>query len=59
MGKFKLPAIPTTTQKAIRFPNSTIEKVEKAIAGTKYSFSSFVVAATNHALDELESESIK
>lgn len=56
MGKFKLPAIPSSTQKAIRFPNSTIERVEKAITGTKYTFSSFVVAATNHALDDLEED---
>lgn len=54
MSKFKLPAIPSSTQKAIRFPNTTIERVEKVITGTKYTFSSFVVAATNHALDELE-----
>jgi hypothetical protein len=53
MSKFKLPVIPSSTQKAIRFPNSTIERVEKAITGTKYSFSAFVVAATNHALDDL------
>lgn len=54
MSKFKLPVIPSSTQKAIRFPNSTIERVEKAITGTKYSFSAFVIAATNHALDDLE-----
>ena len=59
MSRFKLPVIPSSTQKAIRFPNSTIERVEKVITGTKYSFSAFVVAATNHALDDLEDYSIK
>lgn len=59
MGTFKLPTIPSTTQKSIRFPDETIERVEKAIAGTKYSFSAFVVAATNNALDEFEKDLIK
>ena len=53
MSRFKLPVIPSSTQKAIRFLNSTVEKIEKVIAGTKYSFSTFVVAAINHALDDL------
>lgn len=56
MGKFKLPAIPSSTQKAIRFPNATVDRVEKVITGTQYTFSSFVVAATNHALDDLEED---
>lgn len=46
MSRFKLPVIPSSIQKAIRFPNSTIERVEKVITGTNYSFSAFVVAAT-------------
>ncbi len=54
MSKFKLPAIPSTTQKAIRIPNSIIERVEKAIVGTEYNFSSFVNAALKHTLDDLE-----
>ena len=53
MSRFKLPVIPSSTQKAIRFLNSTVEKIEKVIAGTKYSFSTFVVAAIIHALDDL------
>lgn len=59
MGNFKLPVIPSTTQKSIRFPDDTIERVEKAISGTKYSFSAFVVAAVNNALNELENDLIK
>lgn len=54
MGRFKIPTQPISTPKCIRFPNSTIEKVEQAIRGTDCTFSAFVVAATNSALDDLE-----
>lgn len=54
MKTFKIPCIPSTTPKTIRFPNTTIERVEKAITGKDCTFSAFVVAATNSALDELE-----
>lgn len=56
MGGFKIPCMPSTTQKTIRFPNTTIERVEKAIVGKECSFSAFVVAAVNNALEELEDE---
>lgn len=59
MGNFKLPVIPSTTQKSIRFPDDTIDRVEKAISGTKYSFSAFVVAAVNNALEDLEKDYMK
>ena len=52
MSRFKLPVIHSSTQKAIKFSNSTIERVEKVITGTQYSFSAFVVAATNHVLED-------
>ena len=44
--KFKIPAVPKTTPKNIRFPNEVIEKVEEAIRGTDTTFSAFVIAAT-------------
>lgn len=59
MGGFKIPCMPATTQKTIRFPDTTIERVEKAIIGKDCSFSAFVVAATNNALDELDEIEIK
>ena len=31
MQKFKIPSVPPTTNKCIRFPNDIIEEVEKAI----------------------------
>lgn len=59
--KFKIPAIPKTTPKNIRFPNDVIEEVEQAIRGTGSNFSAFVIAATRWALENLteqeESES--
>ena len=30
MGSFKIPSIPPTTNKTIRFPNDVVEAVEKA-----------------------------
>ena len=38
MTKFKLPAVPGTTSKTIRFPNPILEEVEKAIQGTDCNF---------------------
>lgn len=52
--KFKIPAIPPTTSKSIRFPNDVIEEVENAIRGTTCNFSAFVVEATRLALEDLK-----
>ena len=52
--KFKIPAVPPTTSKSVRFPNDLIEKVEKAIQGTDCTFSAFVIEATRWALEDLE-----
>ncbi len=54
MGKFKIPTIPSTTNKTIRFPNDVIEKVEDAIKGKECTFSAFVIAAVKAALEEIE-----
>ncbi len=56
MKKFKIPSIPPTTNKGIRFPNDVIEKVEKAIVGKNCTFSAFVVEAVRVALENLEEE---
>lgn len=56
MKKFKIPAIPPTTNKSIRFPNDTIEEVEKAIKGTSCTFTAFVVEAVKVALDNLKED---
>ena len=42
MRKFKIPAVPPTTNKSIRFPNDVISQVEEAIRGKDCTFSAFV-----------------
>lgn len=54
MSKFKIPSIPPTTNKTIRFPNDVIEKVEAAIQGKECTFSAFVIAAVRMALENME-----
>lgn len=53
MNSFKIPIIPSTTQRSIRFPNDLIDDVENAIKGKQTTFSAFIVAATRHAINEL------
>ena len=54
MGKFKIPSVPPTTNKCIRFPNDMIERVEAEIRGKNCSFSAFVIEAVRVALDDLD-----
>ena len=54
MREFRVPRIPTTTNKSIRFPDDVIESVERAIRGTGCTFSAFVVEATRVALENLD-----
>ncbi len=56
MKKFKIPNIPPTTNKCIRFPNDIIEAVEKSIKGHDCTFTAFVVEAVRVALENLEEE---
>lgn len=56
MKKFKIPSIPPTTNKCIRFPNDVIEKVENEIQGKECTFTAFVVEAVKVALDNLKDE---
>ena len=56
MRKFKIPAVPPTTNKSIRFPPDVIEQVEAAIQGKDCTFSAFVVEAVRVALESLEEE---
>lgn len=50
---FKIPKVPPTSNKSVRFPNDMLEEVEAAIRGTDCTFSAFVVAAVRAALDDL------
>jgi hypothetical protein len=56
MAKFKIPVIPKTTSKSIRFPNDVIDDVENAISGNECTFTAFVVEAVRVALDNLNEE---
>ena len=53
---FRIPKIPPTSVKSIRFPNPMIEEVEAAIQGKDCTFSAFVVAAVRAALDDLQQQ---
>ncbi len=54
--RFKLPSVPATTSKTIRFPNDLLTEVEKAIHGTDRLFSVFVIQAVRLALEVLEEQ---
>lgn len=56
MKKFKIPNIPPTTSKSIRFPNDMVDEVEHWIRGKDCTFSAFVVEAVRVALDNLKEE---
>ena len=57
LKKFKIPSVPPTTNKCIRFPNDVIAEVEKAITGSQCTFTAFVVEAVRVALENLNEES--
>lgn len=54
MNSFKIPIIPQTTQRTIRFPNDLIDDIEEVIKGKDTTFSAFIVAAARHTMDELK-----
>ena len=56
MKKFKIPSVPPTTNKCIRFPNNLIEDVENAIKGTNCTFTAFVIEAVKVAYEKLKEE---
>ena len=53
---FKIPSIPPTTNKTIRFTNDLIEEVEQLIEGKDCTFSAFVVAAVRAAVEEVQNQ---
>ena len=58
MGTFKIPSVPPTTNKTIRFPNDVVESVDRAIQGKDCTFSAFVIAAVRAALDDLDTQAL-
>ena len=55
MRKFKIPSIPQTTSKCIRFPNDLINEIKESIVGKNCTFSAFVIEAVRVALENLQS----
>lgn len=56
MDKFKIPVVPSTINKSIRFPNNIIECVEHAIVGKECTFTTFVVESVCVALKTIEED---
>lgn len=56
MKKFKIPSVPPTTNKCIRFPNDIIQQIEQEIQGSNCTFTAFVVEAVRVALANLQEE---
>ena len=56
MRKFKIPNIPATEPKSIRFPVDVISEVEHTIRGKDCTFSAFVVESVRVALESLREE---
>ncbi len=54
MSPFKIPSIPPTTNKTVRFPNDLIADVERLIQNKDCTFSAFVVAAVRSAVEQVE-----
>ncbi len=56
MKTFKIPIIPATTNKTIRFPNNLIAEIEEVIREKDCTFSAFVIEAVRVALKNLEED---
>ena len=56
MKKFRIPSIPPTTNKSIRFPNDVIEEIEAAIKGTDCKFSAILFHAAEEAIQALDAQ---
>jgi len=54
MEKFKIPVVPPTTNKSIRFPNDVVDAVNNAISGKECIFTAFVVESVRVALKNLD-----
>ena len=54
--KFKIPTVPSTTNKTVRFPNDLLAEIEMLIAGRSCTFSAFVVEAVRVAVETAKEE---
>lgn len=53
---FKIPSVPPTVNKTIRFPSDLVANVEELIQGKDCTFSAFVIAAVRAAVEEVQTE---
>lgn len=56
MARFKLPKMPSTVNKTIRFPQEVVDQVEIELRGSNCNFSQFVISAVRVALENLEED---
>lgn len=53
---FKIPTIPPTINKTIRFPSDLVAEIEALIQNKDCSFSAFVIAAAKAAVEEVQQD---
>ena len=53
---FKIPRVVQTTLKSVCFPNDMIQEVKEVIEGRDCTFSAFVIAAVQNALEQLKEQ---
>lgn len=56
MARFKIPKMPSTVNKTIRFPQEIVDQVEIELRGANCNFSQFVITAVRVALENLEED---
>lgn len=56
MAGFKIPSVPPTTNKTVRFPNDLVAEVEELIINKDCTFSAFVIAAVRAAIEDVKRE---
>lgn len=56
MAKFRIPNIPQSTNKTVRFPNDIIEDIELLIRNKNCTFSAFVIEAVRVAIANIKEE---
>lgn len=56
MSKFKIPAIPHTTPKCVRFPDDLIVEIEEVIKSQDCTFSAFILEAVRFALKDIKNK---
>ena len=53
MQNFKIPSVPRTTTKSVRFPQDVVQQVEQQICVMDCTFSAFVVRAVRFDIEDM------